>query len=65
MNIKGGNKSICLHAEDVLNYGSGPKKRFKPDEEKVMKLFKAALSELERPQLGISHAALFIHRSSP
>jgi len=65
VNIRGGNRSICLHAEDVLNYGSGPKNRFKPDEEKVLRLFKTVLAEMERPQLGISHAALSSIAAAP
>ncbi|MHC1586642.1 MAG: B12-binding domain-containing radical SAM protein [Candidatus Hecatellaceae archaeon] len=58
VNVQGGNRSICLHAEDVLNYGSGPKNRFRPDRDKVLKLFHTALANMHRPQLGISHAAL-------
>jgi len=65
VNIKGGNRSVCLHAEDVLNYGSGPKNRFKPDQGKVIKLFKTALAEMEKPQLGISHAALSSIAAAP
>lgn len=65
VNLKGGNRSLCLHAEDVLNYGSGPENMFKPDHEKVMRLFKTALAEMSKPQLGISHAALSSIASAP
>jgi radical SAM superfamily enzyme YgiQ (UPF0313 family) len=65
VNVEGGNRSICLHAEDVLNYGSGPKGRFVPNHEKVVRLFKTALSEMGRPQLGISHAALSSIAAAP
>lgn len=65
VNLQGGNKSICLHAEDVLNYGSGPRNRFTPNPEKVIKLFKTVLAEMDKPQLGVSHAALSSIAAAP
>ena len=54
-NVKYGQKSICLHAEDVLQYGGTP---FKKKPEKVIELFKAVKSVKGVEFVGISHASL-------
>lgn len=58
VNVKAGHQSVCLHAEDILAYGSGAWVKFKPNREKVLKLFKNVLAELKNPRFGVSHVAL-------
>ena len=54
-NIDAGQRSICLHSEDVLRYGA---KGIAPDDERVLKLFRqvAAVDGIE--SIGMSHVAL-------
>ena len=55
VNVKNGQNSICLHAEDVLQYGGTP---FKKKPEKVIELFKSVKSVEGVKAIGISHASL-------
>jgi len=50
--------TICLHAEDVLIYGSGPWNKFTPNREKVMELFTKTLEVTKEPWIGVSHISL-------
>ena len=54
VNVRAG-KNPILHAEDVLRYGT---KKIEPDEEKVIKLFKAIRNHPAVEHIGISHFAL-------
>ncbi|MGQ9543517.1 MAG: B12-binding domain-containing radical SAM protein [Candidatus Bathyarchaeia archaeon] len=66
VNVKGGCLSICLHAEDVLLYGSGAEHGFKPVEDRVLNLFKRNVEVLGgATYLGISHVSLPAVASSP
>uniref|UniRef100_A0A7C4W3X3 B12-binding domain-containing radical SAM protein n=1 Tax=Geoglobus ahangari TaxID=113653 RepID=A0A7C4W3X3_9EURY len=62
LNVKGGTKGVILHAEDVLLYGCKSPK-FIPDEEKVIKLFKAVKTVTDN--VGISHCSLAAVSSKP
>ena len=55
VNVNFGQRSICLHAEDVLRYGSYT---LDVDHEKVIKLFSEVKAVEGVKGVGISHAAL-------
>ncbi len=55
MNVKAGQRSICLHAEDVLQYGGTA---FKKRPDLVLKLFKSVMSVEGVKFVSVSHAAL-------
>ncbi|MBS7625931.1 B12-binding domain-containing radical SAM protein, partial [Candidatus Bathyarchaeota archaeon] len=66
VNVKGGCRQICLHAEDILLYGSGAEYGFKPANEKVLNLFKSIIGMLNgAANIGISHVSLPAVASSP
>ncbi|MEM3048383.1 MAG: radical SAM protein [Candidatus Bathyarchaeia archaeon] len=66
VNVKGGCRQICLHAEDILLYGSGAEYGFKPVKEKVLNLFKSTIGMLNgAANIGISHVSLPAVASSP
>jgi len=66
VNVKGGCRQICLHAEDILLYGSGAEYGFKPVSEKVLNLFKSTIEMLGgAANIGISHVSLPAVASSP
>ncbi|MCX8170238.1 MAG: hypothetical protein N3D72_04020, partial [Candidatus Methanomethyliaceae archaeon] len=48
-------RNICLHAEDILRYGTHS---FIPNHDKVVELFKSVKSIREVKSIGISHAEL-------
>ena len=54
-NIKAGQRSICLHSEDVLRYGA---KGIPPNEERVLELFRRVASVDGIKDIGTSHIAL-------
>ena len=54
-NVKCGQKDICLHAEDVLQYGGTP---FKKNPDAVIKLFKSVKNVEGVREVGVSHFAL-------
>ena len=62
LNIRGGSEGVILHAEDVLLYGCKDPK-FVPNEEKVIKLFKAV--KMITDNVGISHCSLAAVSSKP
>ncbi|RLI77841.1 radical SAM protein, partial [Archaeoglobales archaeon] len=62
LNIRGGTNGVILHAEDVLLYGCKDP-RFVPNEEKVIKLFKAVKKITDN--IGISHCSLSAISSKP
>ena len=55
VNVKSGQTSICLHAEDVLQYGGTP---FKKRPKKVIELFSRVANLPGVTSVGISHASL-------
>jgi len=55
VNVRAGQTSICLHAEDVLQYGGTP---FRKRPEKVVELFSRVTSSPGVVNVGISHASL-------
>jgi len=61
-NIRFGMNDICLHAEDVLRYGTT---KMIPDTEKVVSLFKAIVEIPNAGVLSVSHTALASIASSP
>ncbi|WP_309492290.1 radical SAM protein [Candidatus Hecatella orcuttiae] len=58
LNVEGGCPRLCLHAEDVLGYGSDGWSRFKPNREKVLGLFRRLAAEVGAHRLGVSHVTL-------
>ncbi len=54
-NIEAGQRSISLHSEDVLRYGT---RGIAPDEERVMNLFRCVASIEGIESIGASHIAL-------
>jgi len=61
-NIAFGQRDICLHAEDVLRYGS---LRIEVEPDKVIPLFKAVKEVPGVDMLSVSHTALASIASSP
>jgi radical SAM superfamily enzyme YgiQ (UPF0313 family) len=55
INIRTGQRTICLHSEDVFRYGA---KKIAPNEELVMELFKRVASVDGIERVGASHIAL-------
>jgi len=55
VNVKAGQRNICLHAEDVLQYGGTP---FKKRPDLVVKLFNSTMSVEGVKFVSVSHAAL-------
>ena len=55
VNVKVGQTSICLHAEDILQYGGTP---FRKRPEKVIELFSKVADFPGVTNVGISHASL-------
>jgi radical SAM superfamily enzyme YgiQ (UPF0313 family) len=55
INIEAGQRPICLHAEDVLRYGS---RGIAPDDERVLNLFRHVASVQGIESIGTSHVAL-------
>ncbi|MFQ5998912.1 MAG: B12-binding domain-containing radical SAM protein, partial [Candidatus Bathyarchaeia archaeon] len=60
INHDAGANSICLHAEDVMIYGTGPFEKFRPNREKLMQLFTTAVEATKHRRIGIgmSHSSL-------
>ncbi len=54
-NVEAGQRSICLHSEDVLRYGA---KGIAPDDERVLELFRRVASVEGIKSIGASHVAL-------
>jgi radical SAM superfamily enzyme YgiQ (UPF0313 family) len=54
-NVDAGQRSICLHCEDVLRYGA---KGIAPDDEHVLNLFRRVASVEGIESIGASHIAL-------
>ncbi len=54
-NVDAGQRSICLHSEDVLRYGA---KGIAPDDERVLNLIKRVASVEGIESIGASHIAL-------
>ncbi|MHC1610250.1 MAG: B12-binding domain-containing radical SAM protein [Candidatus Methanospirareceae archaeon] len=54
-NVDAGQRSICLHSEDLLRYGA---KGIAPDDERVLNLIKRVASVEGVESLGVSHIAL-------
>ncbi|MBA5942847.1 MAG: B12-binding domain-containing radical SAM protein [Methanophagales archaeon] len=54
-NVEAGQRSICLHSEDVLRYGA---KGIAPDDERVLELFRRVASIEGIKSIGASHIAL-------
>lgn len=61
-NIEAGQRSILLHAEDVLRYGA---KGLAPNEERVLNLFRRVASVEGIKSVGVSHVALATVYHSP
>ncbi|MCX8182175.1 MAG: B12-binding domain-containing radical SAM protein [Candidatus Methanomethyliaceae archaeon] len=61
-NVENGQTNICLHAEDVLRYGTTA---LVPNHERVLELFKSVTSVPGVKSVGISHAELASIASSP
>ncbi|MEM3039632.1 MAG: radical SAM protein [Candidatus Methanomethylicaceae archaeon] len=61
-NAENGQTNVCLHAEDVLRYGT---LALVPDHEKVVALFRRVASVPGIKGVGISHAELASIASSP
>ncbi|RLI25981.1 hypothetical protein DRO57_02440 [Candidatus Bathyarchaeota archaeon] len=55
VNVKAGQKTICLQAEDILQYGGTPVRK---NPEAVIKLFRSVLSVRGVKGASVSHAAL-------
>ncbi len=55
VNVKCGQAGVCLHAEDVLQYGGTP---FRKRPEKVVELFERVAEVPGLKSMGISHASL-------
>ena len=62
VNVRAGKRGVCLHAEDVLRYGSQGL-RVRP--EKVVELFRSVASARGVVDVGISHASLSSIASEP
>ena len=62
VNVESGQFNICLHAEDIFQYGGTP---FRPNYGKVVELFKEVRGVDGVKNIGISHAALSSIASSP
>lgn len=62
VNVENGQTSICLHAEDILQYGSYT---FRVEHEKVVKLFQGVRAVEGIKSIGVSHAALSSIAASP
>jgi len=62
MNVAYGQRNVCLHAEDVLRYGTYA---LIPNHERVVELFKSVASVSGVKSVGISHAELASIASSP
>lgn len=60
VNLKGGIDKVCLHAEDVMLYGS---KNTLPDDEKLIQLHKLVMKKCA--SLGWSHCSLAAVASKP
>jgi radical SAM superfamily enzyme YgiQ (UPF0313 family) len=54
-NVAAGQRSICLHSEDILRYGA---KKIAPDDERVLNLIKRVASVEGIESVGASHVAL-------
>lgn len=54
-NVAAGQRSICLHSEDILRYGA---KKIAPDEERVLNLIRSVASVEGIESVGASHIAL-------
>lgn len=61
-NVLCGQMSICLHAEDILRYGTYS---FIPNHDKVIELFRSVKSIKEVKNVSVSHAELASITSSP
>lgn len=62
VNLEAGQNSICLHAEDVLQYKGTP---VKPNPDGVVELFERILSLPRIKYLGMSHASLTLMALMP
>ncbi|MFQ5762695.1 MAG: B12-binding domain-containing radical SAM protein [Candidatus Bathyarchaeia archaeon] len=60
VNHQAGCRSICLHSEDVMIYGSTAHQRFMPNREKLLKLFTSVVEATKenRSGIGMSHSSL-------
>ncbi len=54
-NVEAGQRSICLHSEDILRYGA---KKIAPDDARVLNLIKSVASVEGIESVGASHIAL-------
>lgn len=65
-NVRGGCREVCLHAEDILLYGSGSEYQFKPRRERVLNLFTKIMGSTGGDvRIGVSHVSLPAVASSP
>lgn len=65
-NVRGGCREVCLHAEDILLYGSGSQYQFKPCRDRVLTLFRKVLQSTGgKVRIGVSHVSLPAVTSSP
>ncbi|MGC8936989.1 MAG: B12-binding domain-containing radical SAM protein [Candidatus Methanomethylicaceae archaeon] len=62
VNVFNGQRSVCLHAEDIMRYGTYS---MIPDHDKVVELFRSVASVPGIRSIGISHAELASIASSP